>query len=315
MHPAYSVIFFTTSSGAGYGLLVWLSLWRISGTDGASTLAGLTMLAIALVLITAGLLSSTAHLGHPERAWRAFSQWRSSWLSREGVAAVATYVPACLMGLDWLFNAQSGALSILLALLAIGGAGFTVWCTGMIYASLRAIPQWNLPVVAPAYIVLALATGGLLFVTLLLAFGYGGRLAAGATLAALVIAALAKLVYWRSIDGLAPGYGSAEALGLARGAKPRPLDGPHTQPNFVQREMGYEVARKHANKLRRIAGGLLFAAPFLCLVVVLAAPAGLALAAGIVAIISAGAGVLVERWLFFAEARHVSMLYYGAEKV
>ena len=29
--------------------------------------------------------------------------------------------------------------------------------------------------------------------------------------------------------------------------------------------------------------------------------------------LAASAGVLVERWLFFAEARHTVMLYYGAE--
>ena len=34
-------------------------------------------LALALLLITAGLLSSLKHLGRPERAWRALSQWRS----------------------------------------------------------------------------------------------------------------------------------------------------------------------------------------------------------------------------------------------
>ena len=63
----------------------------------------LLLMIIALVLITAGLLSSTAHLGRPERAWRAFSQWRTSWLSREGVAAVFTYVPAGLFALGALF--------------------------------------------------------------------------------------------------------------------------------------------------------------------------------------------------------------------
>ncbi len=48
---------------------------------------------LALVLIGGGLLSSTLHLGNPQRAWRALSQWRSSWLSREGVMAMLTFVP------------------------------------------------------------------------------------------------------------------------------------------------------------------------------------------------------------------------------
>src|SRR5215207_728533 len=102
MHPAYSVILFTTASGAGYGLLALLGLVGFSHGVVSNFWFGLVSLFIGLGLVTIGLLSSTLHLGHPERAWRAFSQWRSSWLSREGVAAVATYVPAVLFGAVWL---------------------------------------------------------------------------------------------------------------------------------------------------------------------------------------------------------------------
>src|SRR4051812_4212280 len=93
MNPAPSIVFFTTASGAGYGLLFWLGLLRPVGLVPGVPAFALLCLALALLLITAGLASSLLHLGNPQRAWRAFSQWRSSWLSREGVAAVATYVP------------------------------------------------------------------------------------------------------------------------------------------------------------------------------------------------------------------------------
>src|SRR5690349_6921699 len=99
MNPAPSIVFFTTASGAGYGLLFWLGLLRSLGLVPGGQGFGLTALVLALVLITAGLLSSTAYLGNPQRAWRAVSQWRTSWLSREGVAALATYVPAGVFGL------------------------------------------------------------------------------------------------------------------------------------------------------------------------------------------------------------------------
>src|SRR5882672_450227 len=101
MHPAYSVILFTTASGAGYGLLVWLAAAVLLDLVPAERWLGLTGFGLAFALITAGLLSSTAHLGRPERAWRAFSQWRTSWLSREGVLAVFTYLPAGLLALAW----------------------------------------------------------------------------------------------------------------------------------------------------------------------------------------------------------------------
>ena len=88
MHPALSVIFFTTLSGAGYGLLAWLAIASLVG--GLPGPVRIVATLIALVLASAGLLASFWHLGKPMRAWRAFSQWRTSWLSREGVAAVLT---------------------------------------------------------------------------------------------------------------------------------------------------------------------------------------------------------------------------------
>ena len=118
MHPAYSVILFTTASGAGYGLLAWLALLGLLGLVPTERWLGLDGFALAFVLITGGLLASTAHLGRPERAWRAFSQWRTSWLSREGVMAVATYVPAGLLAIGWVLLESADAHVRLLALLA-----------------------------------------------------------------------------------------------------------------------------------------------------------------------------------------------------
>src|SRR5690606_17573834 len=99
MHPALSVIFFTTLSGAGYGLLAWSGLnLALATLRGGLPLAPegvqLAGVVLGLGLSTVGLLCSLAHLGKPARAWRAFSQWRTSWLSREGVLAVATPLPA-----------------------------------------------------------------------------------------------------------------------------------------------------------------------------------------------------------------------------
>ena len=93
----------------------------------------------------------------------------------------------------------------------------------------------------------------------------------------------------------------------------RPLDPPHTRPNFVMREMGYAVARKHAEKLRQAVLVSLFAGPAMMMLIVLLLGWGAAffylLAIGMTAV-----GVLIERWLFFAEADHVATLYYGASR-
>ncbi|MEM9629273.1 MAG: DmsC/YnfH family molybdoenzyme membrane anchor subunit [Pseudomonadota bacterium] len=311
MHPAYSVILFTTSSGAGYGLLFWLSIAHAFGLAPDDRWLLFTAIALALLLITVGLLASTLHLGHPERATGAFSQWRSSWLSREGVAAVATYVPAGLLALLWLIGVDSG-LTALLALLSGIGAAVTVYCTGMIYASLRTIRQWHQPSVPYIYLALAAGTGALLLGLLIGLFGHAAAWPVLLALACLVVGALLKWRYWQSIDADPGQYTAEMATGLGAIGKVKPLDPPHTRPNFVMREMGYRVGRKHAEKLRKGVLLTLFAAP--AVLVLLALFTGWSALLFTLAIIAAALGVATERWLFFAEAEHVSMLYYGAER-
>lgn len=308
MHPAYSVILFTTASGAGYGLLFWLSLAHVVGRFPLAGWDFFAAIFLALTLVTTGLLSSTFHLGRPERAWRAFSQWRSSWLSREGVAAVATYMPSGLLALLSLIGVESW-LSLPLALLSAIGAVGTVWCTGMIYASLRTIRQWHHPLVPWIYLALAAASGAILL-SLIVSFSTGAaRGAAVIALLSLIAAGALKWRYWREIDS-DPGAITADmALGI-EGVQ-RQLEPPHTRPNYVMREMGYHVARKHAADLRRMVVIWSFVVPGLILAF-LALHGGLAPVLAPIAALAAGGGLVVERWLFFAEAEHVSMLYYGA---
>src|SRR5438105_2169866 len=149
MHPALSVIVFTTASGTGYGLLAVLGLLAGSGSLPAGRAFGLVAIALALGLVTVGLLSSTLHLGRPERAWRAFSQWRTSWLSREGVAAAATYLPAGLLGLIWSWLGGSSAVVMVLGIASAAMSVVTVYCTAMIYASLPTVHQWHNAWVVP----------------------------------------------------------------------------------------------------------------------------------------------------------------------
>ena len=273
---------------------------------------GFVGLGLALVLITIGLMASTFHLGRPERAWRAFSQWRSSWLSREGVAALVTYIPAGVLGLGWVFGETVPGQVAAGAWLSVPCALVTIWCSGMIYASLPTIRAWHQPLVAPTYVALGLATGSVLLTALLVGFGYEARWAAISCVLLCAGAWLMKARYWSAIDTAAKTYTAEAATGLGRFGTVRPLDPPHTQPNFVMREMGYQVARRHAVKLRRVASVLLFAVPIIAALLLLFMDfAGMTrLALALLMTLSAGVGVLVERWLFFAEAEHVVVLYY-----
>ncbi len=313
MHPAYSVIFFTTASGAGYGLLIWLGLFVLLGQIQPDFLLGLIGLGLSLAMITAGLLASTFHLGHPERAWRAFSQWRSSWLSREGVLAVATYIPAALFAIGWVFQSTVSGLFSVAALAMIVLALLTIFCTGMIYASLRTIPEWNLTIVPVNYMSFALTTGALLFNFLVYLFGYYSGSIVTLTLILLIISLALKYAYWQQIDSREPEYSAGSATGLGAETTVRIIEQPHTQPNFVQREMGFQVARKHAEKLRRSALLLAFVVP--AALTALSMVPGLTMISLFFAFVCGGFGIVLERWLFFAEARHIVNLYYGEQSI
>jgi len=307
MNPAGSIVFFTTASGAGYGLLYWLGLLRPLGLIPGDPWFGLVALGLALLLITVGLLSSLAHLGHPERAWRAISQWRSSWLSREGVAALLTYLPAVLFGIGLLGDIP--ALAAPMGLLAATSAMVTVYSTGMIYASLKPIRQWHHPLVVPGYLMLAAFSGAALLAMLAAFWGNG---AVPAVLALLTGAGgvLLKTAYWRGIDTQPPEATAESATGLGQIGKVRPLDPPHTQTNYLLREMGFRIARKHAAKLRRIVLAAGFGLPMLLALLALLTGGAAAMALLTIGAVLALGGLLVERWLMFAEATHTVTLYY-----
>ena len=313
MHPAYSIILFTTASGLGYGLLMLLGIAAAAGYLPADRWLGIVGLGLALGAVSVGLLSSTFHLGHPERAWMALREWRSSWLSREGVLALATFVPAGFFAFGWVVVGSTGGLWGLCGALAALGSMATVACTAMIYASIRAIPRWHNALVPPVYFILSLVTGVFAFDALLRIFGAGGAAVSVVAIVGAGIGAALKLLYWRSIDRASPVATAASATGLD--GPVRLLDAPHTSANYLQQEMGYRVARKHAVKLRRIAllAGFVLPAALALLVILVGAWLGAALA--VLAALLSYLGVVVERWLFFAEAKHVVTLYYGEAAV
>ncbi|MGO4836055.1 dimethyl sulfoxide reductase anchor subunit family protein, partial [Rhizobiaceae sp. 2RAB30] len=152
MHPAPSIIVFTTLSGLGYGLAAVLGLGVLDPTAMSTGIAHV----VALLLIAAGLSSSTLHLGNPQRAWRAFSQWRSSWLSREGVMSILTFVPLVWSAWAALFEGRYFWFPGLLGSLLSAG---TVYCTAMIYASLKSVDAWHTPLTPACYLLFAAAGG------------------------------------------------------------------------------------------------------------------------------------------------------------
>ena len=309
MHPAYSVIFFTVSSGAGYGLLALLGILNIGNYLPDDKWFFFITLALSLTLTTLGLLSSTLHLGHPERAWRALTQWKTSWLSREGVAAVLTYIPAGVLALGWLFSEQTNDIYVAVGLLAAIGSGITVYCTSMIYASLKAIPAWTFSLVPVLYLFLSITSGNLLLITLLSAFDSEVAGLSMFCILILLITMFLKIKYWNMVDRMHANSSIETATGLGNIGKLRVLEKPHTSENYLQREMGFQIARKHSEKLRRISLITLFILPVILINLTFLTPT-IAFTLTLTAVIFAAIGLSIERWLFFAEAKHVVMNYY-----
>ncbi len=237
----------------------------------------------------------------------AFSQWRSSWLSREGVAAVATFAPAIAFGLVWsgLVAAPSfvAALGIITALMS----AITVFCTAKIYSTLKTIRAWSDRLTVPVYLAFSLATGAALLMAVATVFGRFQVFQAFLTAGTLFAAAAVKQLYWHRIDSAPKTHTIEAATGLGGIGSVSQWEMPHTSENYIMKEMGYAVARKHCLKLRAAVLVLLTIAVLATLMTALAP-----LLALLVAVLALAA-TFIERWLFFAEARHVAMLYYGVK--
>jgi DMSO reductase anchor subunit len=288
MHPAPSVIFFTVFSGLGFGLLAFLGL----GFPDVTGWVAFAFFTIAYLCAVGGLMASTFHLGRPERAIKAFTQWRSSWLSREAWCAVAALLVMALYGAGLVFfGTRWSVLGWLGAALSLA----TVFTTSMIYTQLKTVPRWNMPLTPAMFLSFSVA---------------GGALLSGQTHAAMVLIALAGVVMvasWIVGDGRfgQAGTNMASATGLGDIGTVRAFEPPHTGTNYLLREFVHVVGRRHSQKLRLIALILMVGAPIILLLL----PFSHLLA--LVAVLCHVAGVIVSRWLFFAEAEHVVGLYYG----
>ena len=288
MHPSPSVIIFTALSGLGFGLLVFLGLKM---PDVTGVLAFIFFV-IGFGLAVGGLISSTFHLGRPERSLKAFKQWRSSWLSREAIAAVFTLSVMALYAIGRIFfDYDIRILGVVGAIMSI----VTVFTTSMIYAQLKSIPRWNTKL-TPAY-----------FLSLSLA---GGALLAGQitfSLLLLLISGIIQLLVWIKGDRALALSGTTVESGTGLGTigRVRAFEPPHTGTNYLLKEFVHIVGRKHSAKLRIIALILMIGTPIL----LLSLSFSYFLAA--LSVISHISGLFISRWLFFAEAEHVVGLYYG----
>jgi DMSO reductase anchor subunit/ferredoxin len=306
MHPPWSMIFFTTLVGAAQGLMLTLA-----GIDLASAArlmpapheAFLFGGAIAVLLLCAfALAAASFHLGHPLRAWRAAAMWRTSWLSRE-VIVLPLFI-GCVGG--WAASLASGYITVGWALSCIALALLLYLCTGMIYASVKAMRQWSTPMVPLNFTLLGIASGLLLATALasLLEPSLVAPLALAAT-AALPLAWLLRIAaLWRNLR-LEAKTTLQSAIGV-RHPRIVPISAGMTAPAFGQREFEHGHGPLWTWTVRAVALLLGAALP---LAVLVRRPADLDADVATLLFVAHWLGLLAERWSFFTEAQHTQNLY------
>lgn len=321
MHPAFSVIFLTTLIGAGQGLFLALytgQLYALANLLPAQSSEFYALgSGIALALLVGGLIASVFHLGRPERAWRAASQWHTSWLSREVIVLPVTmglillYGTAHYLGFTSVLFTVADTLAVDATLIAglLGTlAAFTLFvCTAMIYASVKFLQEWHTPLTVANYTFLGLASGFMLAAALAAHLGvdlvgFYGTWAVIATLLGLVTRG-ASLIRNRHIKRrvdlqTAIGVRHSNMQQKAQGA----MGGSFNTREFFH---GKSQATLATIKILFLLAGFVLPVVLIGMAYGLQSPT-LPIAAFAVQFL----GLIAERWSFFAEARHPQNLYY-----
>lgn len=308
MKPSLAVIFLTLFSGSGFGLIAILAAVNDFQIDGGfNPLQTALALVLGIILVTAGMISSTAHLANPKNAWRAFTRWRSSWLAREGVFAVLFY-PFAMATLGWVYFKHSDASTIALTLTNLTAViGLTtIFCQGMIYACLRTIRQWHTPLVPANFYVLGLAVGAIILAAARIVTHEPDTTLISVALGLILAAAVMKSIYYFWIDR--PSGSTIQTATGFSGGKVRLLDQGHTFGTFLTREFSNCATTKARIRFKIAVYTVGFAMPAIILATALYISIGYW---AIVAPFAALIGIGIERLLFFAEAQHVVNLYHG----
>ena len=322
MHPALSVILLTTLIGVGQGLFLALytgqlySVAKLLEHQDSQTFYAIGS-ALALAFLAAGLVASFFHLGHPERAWRSMTRWRTSWLSREVIVLPMVMLLVLLYGLfhylEWttpLFTV-AGALpvdaTLIIGILATLATFALFICTGMIYASIRFLQEWHCALTVINFTLLGGASGFMLaaafsaFIGVHLV-GFYGTWAVILTVTALLTRGASLLRNHR----LRPKSTLQSAIGV-RHTTIRQIAQGAMGGSFNTREFFHHQPVRVLGMARFAFLVLVFPVPTL----LLGAAWGMSSEfLPMVAFLAQYLGLLIERWYFFVEARHPQNLYY-----
>ena len=324
MHPAFSVIFLTTLIGAGQGLFLALfSAQAYTELNLLPSMADTNFFGVGSVLAFAflaiGLISSVFHLGHPERAWRAASMWRTSWLSREVIALpfmmamIFVYGVMHLFGIDGVIYSDTAGNHFSYSLIVAGSlamiASFILFiCTGMIYACIKFLQEWATPLTVINYALFGVASG-FTFAAAYSSFYNAPEMTKFFGIWAVILTVVVLLTRlasmyrnahikhkssMKSAIGVRHNKIQQKAMGMQGGS-------------YNTREYFHGKTALFLKSVKYIFLVLVFPIPVILLLAGLgSADSTLLVAAFIVQYV----GLIFERWYFFAQSNHPQNLYY-----
>lgn len=305
MKPAASIILFSTLAGMAQGLVV-LCVALVWLVERPAPLALLLWAATGLTVLALG--ASFFHLGQPLRAWRAVLMWRTSWMSREVIVLPAFMAVTGLWALAAsgapLPAAAQAALPVLALLLALA----LWWCTAMIYACLRFVQEWAHPVTIANYTLIGLASGLVAGCALTALAGQAALALAMAPWAVAATALAWAVRAWslRRNAALKPRSTAQTATGI-RATRVVQTSMGLTGGSFNTREFFHGATQQLMRGMRTWFQVLGFGAPAALLLLALATGSA---TLGALALPLQFTGLLMERWFFFAQARHPQNIYY-----
>ena len=136
------------------------------------------------------------------------------------------------------------------------------------------------------------------------------------TLISLTLCLLLKLFYWFYIRTKIISTGNT-AIGLGEKNNVSFFEGPHTGKNFLTTEMINKIKKEKANFLRLCFIMLTCVLPVYMIIQESSLIIDILILklSFFLILIFAFIGMLIERYLFFIQAKHVVSLYYGEKKV
>jgi DMSO reductase anchor subunit len=315
MKPAFSVILLTTLIGAGQGLFVAIYCAEVFGWIGSENTAYFVYGSLlSLGLLGAGLVASFFHLGRPERAWRAATMWRTSWLSREVITLTMVIVTIAVYGL--IHHLSSLAVNRSIFTTIVGGVGIVLvlalfLCTGMIYACIKFLQEWATPLTLVNFSLLGLSSGFLLSAAWAAWFGFPATIKLLViSLLLLISAAVFKLASIYRNQRIKPKSTIQTAIGIRHNQISQQATG-FMGGSFNTRAFFHGQSALVIRNIVKAILLLVFVVPAVLIVIGLFAPDFRILG---VAVVVQFAGLLLERWHFFADSQHPQNLYYQTDR-